>query len=48
MDGTKVSRQRDEKKESYMVGTEITRQSMENLNGRHEKNSPKGWTAQNN
>ena len=63
MDGTKITRQREGQMESYMVATKITsqrhRRADEQINGRHENNSPKdgelngwhenkGWTAQNN
>ena len=38
MDGTKITRQRDERMASYMVGTKITL----SRDGRHKNNSPKG------
>ena len=54
MDGIKITRQRDGRMESYMVGTKITRQRVENLmlgmkitrprDGWQKNNSPKGWT----
>ena len=40
MDGTKITRQREGRMESYMVGTKITHQ----MDGWHKNNSPKRWT----
>ena len=46
MDGTKITRQRDGRAESYMVDIKITRQRMENQMVGMEINLPKGWTTQ--
>ena len=46
MDGTKITLQNDGRIESYMVGTKKNSPKDGELNGRHENNSPKGWTAQ--
>ena len=40
MDGTKITRQRDGRMESKMVGIQITRPK----DGWHKNDSPKGWT----
>ena len=37
--GTKITRERDGRMESYMVSTKITRA----MAGGHKNNSPKGW-----
>ena len=42
MDGTKITRQRDGRVESYMVDIKITRQKDGELNGRHGNNSTQG------
>ena len=50
MDSTEITLQNDERMESYMIGTKktTTKDSPkdEELNGRHENNSPKEWTTQ--
>ena len=40
MDGTNITRQREGRMESYMVGTKIARP----VDERYKNNSPKGWT----
>ena len=40
MDGTNITRQREGRIESYVVGTKITLQ----VDGWHKNSSPKGWT----
>ena len=40
MDDTNITRQREGRMESYMVGTKIAHP----MDGLNENNSPKGWT----
>ena len=42
----KITRQRDGRVESYMVGTKRNSPKDGELNGWHENNSPKEWTTQ--
>ena len=46
MDGTKITREKDGRMESYNDRYKNNLPEDGKLNGRHENNSPEGWMAQ--